>query len=372
MDRPASPGPVTTGHEKLEILVTHTGKTFTLNLPPNSTVEDVALLCESELHDLWNNEFTVTKLLAPPPIGLVNVARDANIILADLVARQKHPSAKLKLRLMASPVSAVDALRRESDAVKQRTTRLADLRRRAVTARPTTTRKRLATLASVGGDDHGFGDIQPLHHLPDSDRALAYLHRLRDDAGIQHAMRSRRFRVGLLTEMDPRLHTNASHEGMSRTLGLNHNAGAVIELRLRTDDFTGYRDYKTVRRTLCHELAHNVFSAHDSNFWALYREIEQEVERVAAQSEGRTLDEGNFYEPRDVNNEEDHVDTGGLIGGTHVLGGDGLSMPPVIVDAATARERRARAAEERLRGGGPSIGGSGKEGHCSGDDPSGQ
>ncbi|CAK7272069.1 hypothetical protein SEPCBS57363_004944 [Sporothrix epigloea] len=370
MDRPDAPGPFTVGHEKLDIIVTHTGKTFTLNLPPHSTVEDVALLCESELRDLWDNEYTVTKLLAPPPIGLVNVARDANIVLADLVARQKQPLTKLKLRLMASPASAVDALRRESDAVKQRTTRLTDLRRRAVTARPTTTRQRLATLASVGGDDYGFGDIQPLHHLPDSDRALAYLYRLRDDSGIQQTMRARKLRVGLLTEMDPRLHTNASHEGMSRTLGLNHNAGAVIELRLRTDDFTGYRDYKTVRRTLCHELAHNVFGSHDGKFWALYREIEREVERVAAQSEGRTLEEGDFYEPRDTNSEEDHVDTGGLIGGTHVLGGDGLSMPPVTVDASTARERRARAAEERLRGGGSSIGGSGNEGHCSGDNPS--
>ncbi|CAK7233825.1 hypothetical protein SCUCBS95973_008727 [Sporothrix curviconia] len=364
-DAVGSPASDNTGTDSLEIAVTHAGKTFTLYLPPQSTVEDVALLCESELHQSTATEYTVTKLLAPPPIGLVNVTKDAHTALADLVARQKTPpSTPFKLRLMASPTSAVDALRREGDAVKQRAVRLADLRRRAVPARSTTTKSRVVTLGGGGdGAEYGFGEIRPLAHLPDPSRALAYLHRLRDDPGIRHAMQARKFRVGLLTEMDPRLYTDASHEGTSRTLGLNRNAGAVIELRLRTDDFTGYRDYKTVRRTLCHELAHNVFGPHDGKFWALYREIEREVERVAAQSEGRTLEEGDFYEPS-ADEEGDHVDGGGLIGGTHVLGGVGSSMPTSIVDAGTARERRARAAEERLRQGG--SGSSGSEAHPSG------
>ncbi|CAK7222065.1 hypothetical protein SBRCBS47491_004743 [Sporothrix bragantina] len=369
MDGTGSPASDTAGAETIEVAVTHAGKTFTFHLPPQSTVEDIALLCESELHETTNTEYTVTKLLAPPPIGLVNVTKDAHTTVADLFARQKTTSTPLKLRLMASPTSAVDALRLQGDAVKQRAARLADLRRRAVPARSTSTRPKIATL---GGDstEYGFAEIRPLPHLPDPSRALAYLHRLRDDPGIRHAMQARKFKVGLLTEMDPRLYTDASHEGTSRTLGLNRNAGAVIELRLRTDDFMGYRDYKTVRRTLCHELAHNVFGPHDGKFWALYREIEREVERVAAQSEGRTLEEGDYYEPSAADEEGDHVDGGGLIGGTYVLGGAGSSIPTTVVDAGTARERRARAAEERLRQGG--SGSSGSEAHPTGGSPSSQ
>lgn len=375
-----------------EIAVTHAGKTFTLHLPPQATVEDVALLCESELQGEAKDgepstQYTVTKLIAPPPIGLINVTKDANTVLSDLVARQttakkqhqqhqQQPPKQLKLRIMASPTSAVDALREASDAVKQRAARLADLRRRAVPARRTTTARGGINTLSDAGNSYVFAEIRPLPHLPDPDRALAYLHRLRDDPGIRHVMQSHQFRVGLLTEMDPRLYTEANHEGTSRTLGLNRNHGEVIELRLRTDDFHGYRDYKTVRKTLCHELAHNVHGPHDKHFWALYREIEREVEHVADQSRGgRSLAggrEGDYYEPptsssyadADADDEHDHVDAGGWTGGTYVLGSSSGAAPSS--SSATAgiagisglagantpmgeRERRARAAEERLR-----------------------
>ncbi len=63
--------------------------------------------------------------------------------------------------------------------------------------------------------------------------------------------------------MDPAEHTTSE----SRTLGLNRNKGEVIELRLRTDAYDGYRDYRTIRKTLCHELAHGVFSEHDRDVW---------------------------------------------------------------------------------------------------------
>lgn len=50
--------------------------------------------------------------------------------------------------------------------------------------------------------------------------------------------------------MDPLSNTQSSHEGTTRLLGLNRNRGEVIELRLRTDAYDGYRDYKTIRNTL--------------------------------------------------------------------------------------------------------------------------
>jgi hypothetical protein len=379
----------------LEIVVTHAGKTFTLHLPPQSTVEDVALLCESELQGEAKDgeastQYTVTKLLAPPPIGLINVTKDANTLLFDLIARQKKPQqpSQLKLRLMATPTSTINTLREASEDVKRRAARLVELRRRAVPARTTARGGGIHTMSDAA-NSYTFSEIKPLPHLPDPDRALAYLHRLRDDPGIRHAMQSHQFRVGLLTEMDPRLYTEANHEGTSRTLGLNRNKGEVIELRLRTDDFYGYRDYKTVRKTLCHELAHNVHGPHDKHFWALYREIEREVEQVADSrgglAGGRSLAggrEGDYYEPpagssdddHDHDHEHDHVDGGGLMGGTYVLGGGALSSASTATGIASIagatpmgeRERRARAAEERLRrSGGSGAGGSDAQGNGS-------
>ena len=44
-------------------------------------------------------------------------------------------------------------------------------------------------------------------------------------------------------------------------------------LVVRTDAHDGYRDYRTVRKTLCHELAHNVHGPHDRAFWELCRNL---------------------------------------------------------------------------------------------------
>lgn len=65
------------------------------------------------------------------------------------------------------------------------------------------------------------------------------------------------FSVGLLTELAP-------HEP-PELLGRNMNAGQAIELRLRTDRYDGFRSYSDIRRVLCHELAHNVWSDHTNN-----------------------------------------------------------------------------------------------------------
>ncbi|KAL1997584.1 hypothetical protein VTN02DRAFT_1414 [Thermoascus thermophilus] len=170
-------------------------------------------------------------------------------------------------------------------------------------------------------------------------------------------MRRHRFSVPLLTEMDPAAHTTDT----SRTLGLNRNRGEAIELRLRTDAYDGYRDYRTVRRTLCHELAHCVFGPHDRDFWALTRQIEQEVERADWTSRGHRLSEEEFYNPADweqAQTQTHPVDDGGWTGGTFVLGGlheDAVGRehdrvephhPPGVEDR---REVLARAAEARLR-----------------------
>ena len=60
-------------------------------------------------------------------------------------------------------------------------------------------------------------------------------------------------------------------------LGLNQNKGEKIFLRLRTDDLEGFRNINSIKKVLCHELAHNYISDHDAAFYNLMRELEREV-----------------------------------------------------------------------------------------------
>ncbi|QDS76934.1 hypothetical protein FKW77_004789 [Venturia effusa] len=192
-----------------------------------------------------------------------------------------------------------------------------------------------------------FHTIRPLLYLPNSDRSQRFLERLAQDPGIKSSMRKHKFSVGLLTEMDPAMHT--THE--SRTLGLNRNRGEVIELRLRTDAYDGYRDYKTIRKTLCHELSHNVWGDHDRNFWDLTKAIEKEVEAGDWTRGGRSVGEEEFYNPNDGGVSDEHFDHGGWTGGEYVLGGgnggqSGLSRREIAAQAAEERMRKAKEADQ--------------------------
>ncbi len=144
--------------------------------------------------------------------------------------------------------------------------------------------------------------------------------------------------------MDPATHT--THD--SRTLGLNRNKGESIELRLRTDAYDGYRDYKTIRDTLCHELAHCIHGDHDRKFWDLCKEIEKEVRKHDWKSGGRAVSDEIFYDPRGSEGAGEHVDGGGWTGGEYVLGGAGGSER-AAGQTMGRREAMAKAAEERMR-----------------------
>lgn len=151
--------------------------------------------------------------------------------------------------------------------------------------------------------------------------------------------------------MNPAEHTTEN----SRTLGLNRNKGQVIELRLRTDRYDGYRDYKTIRRTLCHELAHNVWSEHDRNFHNLWNEIEKLVQKEDWTRGGRSISGESYYEPPP--SDEEYFDHGGWTGGEFVLGrgahnsGEitGLSQREILAKAAEERMKEHRDAERQAR-----------------------
>ncbi|PUU80949.1 WLM domain-domain-containing protein [Tuber borchii] len=196
-----------------------------------------------------------------------------------------------------------------------------------------------------------FQTIRPLPHLPHSATSHAFLTRLATDPGIKHVMAKYKWTVPLLLEMEPL--GNTTHD--SKTLGLNRNRGAVIELRLRTDWYDGWRDYKTVRKTLCHELAHNVWDGHGREFWDLTNKLEKEVEANDWKSGGRALTDQVFYNPP-----EEEVQEGkkGWEGGEFRLGGGGGPAVAVrmVSGGSTAegsqpsmREVLAKAAEERMR-----------------------
>lgn len=198
-----------------------------------------------------------------------------------------------------------------------------------------------------------FLQVRPLKGLPRPEVSLNLLMRLKNDPGIVAVMRKRKFTVGLLTEMEPLSNTESTHEGTSRILGLNRNAGEVIELRLRTDAHDGYRDYKTIRKTLCHELTHNVHGDHDRAFWDLCNQIEKEVQAADWKSGGHTIGETSAYlrsgkdEGPDGGNISDNEpqDHGGWQGGEFTLGGvrsqaSGMSRREVLANAAQERQRK--------------------------------
>ncbi|KAK7524760.1 WLM domain-containing protein [Phyllosticta citriasiana] len=341
----------------IALTLTHHGTKHTLYFAPSATLSDLSSTISS--HPSFQLPPTHQKLLISPKPGLIkppfSAATIAAFPLSSLTAR--------KIQLLGHAPAAIASLQ---NAVTAGTAAHAARSNRAYPIAPATpapTRNRTAQNDTT----YSFASIRPLAHLPRPERSAALLQRLAADAGIRATMQSHKFRVGLLTEMDPAAHT--THD--SRTLGLNRNRGEIIELRLRTDAYDGYRDYKTIRRTLCHELAHNVWGEHDGNFWALCREIEGEVERKDWRRGGRRVggrDGDDVFElPVDPEMRGDAVDHGGWTGGTFVLGGGesgtlsgssssggggggavGRAAAPGA-DPVSRREMMARAAEERAK-----------------------
>ncbi|XP_057786523.1 uncharacterized protein LOC131003968 [Salvia miltiorrhiza] len=169
---------------------------------------------------------------------------------------------------------------------------------------------------------------------PPASKALELLHKLASDPGIVAIMNKHRWRVGILTEMAPVGYVGISPECI---LGFNKNHGEEISLRLRTDDLKGFRKYEKIKKTLLHELAHMVFSEHDSNFLALDSQLNKEAATLDwTKSRGHTLSGGTLSEQYD-----EEFDTSSNVISSHKLGGRVSVLP-------TARAASANAAFARL------------------------
>ncbi|KAF1917958.1 WLM domain-containing protein [Ampelomyces quisqualis] len=317
-----------TGTDELQITLLHHGERHTFNFPQDATISALSERVASDLSIPLSNQ----KFLVASKLGLQKPPFKApNLPLTELASK--------KIILMGSTSAEVSSL---NSSISAGTAPRKPGPIKAATPARNRDYKRIQDEAQ-----YTFHTLRPLPYLPNPDRSLRFLERLRDDAGIKAAMRTHKFSVPLLTEMDPAMHTTQE----SRTLGLNRNQGEVIELRLRTDAYDGYRDYKTIRNTLCHELAHNVWGPHDRNFWNLCKQIEREVRRDDWKSGGTSVGDQEFYEP----GEEEVHDHGGWTGGDFVLGGSssesvvGNASGKVPAGSLSRREIIARAAEERMK-----------------------
>lgn len=298
----------------------------------DATVQDLSDTVAEELRIPPSNQ----KFIVSPRVGLLKPPfKDPELSLQSLHGK--------KIVLMGATTAEVEELESDIAERKVRIGRRRDAQRagRKVKANKSRDWKKVQDEAR-----YTFHTLRPLPYLPRPEKSLRFLERLRDDAGIKASMRKHGFSVGLLTEMNPAEHT--THEG--KTLGLNRNRGEVIELRLRTDEYDGYRDYKIIRNTLCHELAHNVWGDHDRNFWNLCKEIEAEVDKNDWKRGGKSVGGEEFYNPNDEGVDEE-ADGGGWTGGEYVLGA-AQSSPSSSAgpsEPLSRREIMARAAEERMR-----------------------
>lgn len=330
---------------RVEVTVHHHGSPHTFTLPTSATLNDLALDIASspELNIPIENQ---KLLITPGKLGLQKQPFNNSTPLPEYLPLS---SPKFKITLLGAKAEEIDSMNETLNSERQRQAARAQAQRRQ--PHPPTTRRPppggIHTLSSPSSSAYTFGRCEPLSYLPNPERSLKFLERLRDDPGIKFVMEKHRFYVPLLTEMNPAEHT--THE--SRTLGLNRNKGEVIELRLRTDAYDGYRDYRTIRKTLCHELAHCVHSEHDRRFWDLTKQIEQEVEKGDWTRGGHKLSDQEFYNPQDWENEgqrsdDEWADHGGWTGGEYVLGGGGNGGEDT---AMSRREIMARAAEDRFK-----------------------
>ncbi|CAD6443473.1 5717c557-4adc-44c9-ac96-793cf001f651 [Sclerotinia trifoliorum] len=318
--------------DPVSITITHHGKPHTFSLPSTATITDLSDSIAATLSIPPSNQ----KLMVSKLGLLKHPFQDPSLSITTLADK--------KITLMGSTVAEASSVAAGALAASRTVNGPGSSTKQKVSAYKTRDWKKEQEEAQ-----YTFQTLRPLPYLPNPSKSLQFLQRLKDDAGIKAAMRKHKFTVPLLTEMNPIEHTTSNHEGTSRTLGLNRNQGEVIELRLRTDAYDGYRDYKTIRKTLCHELAHNVWGPHDRNFWNLCKQIEKEVEGNDWRSGGHAVGEEEYHGGEEV---DDH---GGWTGGEFVLGVGGAGAAEstgassVSGQGMSRREILAKAAEERMR-----------------------
>jgi hypothetical protein len=195
--------------------------------------------------------------------------------------------------------------------------------------------KRAGGIAGADSETYGFGKIETLPNLPNQDQARDILTTLANDPGILACMnftsgRSDRWRT----------YPEGKAVNPPCVMGLNKNKGQQILLRIRTDDLHGFRKILHIRKVLYHELAHNVHSAHDGDFFQLNRIVEKECTEMDW-TKGAGLSSG------DAGSAGSGANNTLYTAGTYRLGGTDENTTRQT-DRASVRELAARAALMRL------------------------
>ncbi|KAJ7076388.1 WLM-domain-containing protein [Mycena belliarum] len=293
--------------EPISLFVSHRGVQHRLSVSLNSTLAEL----NATLEELTTVPPSLQKLLYK---NSVKGPHDPAMTLQEVGLKDST-----KVQMVGSTLRELDGLQAK-EAEEKRRDRI--LRERVLKA---PVKVRSTATASMSDHLYLFHELIPLPHLPRPDSALTVLRRLANDKAIRHIMHLHKFSVSVLTELDPR--------ERPELLGENMNRGQEIRLRLRTDSYDGFRVYSQVRRTLCHELAHNVFGPHDNDFKELNSQLNREVaefERATAAGTHR-LQAGDMYEPEAL---EDDALT------SHVLGGSSRSRNSSEPDSVDERRRR--------------------------------
>ncbi|RGB41849.1 WLM domain-containing protein [Rhizophagus diaphanus] len=194
-----------------------------------------------------------------------------------------------------------------------------------------------------------IGNFRSLTQFPNHEEALNLLKKLASH--VKPIMDKRNWRVGSLEEFLP---------NQENLLGVNVNHGQIIRIRLRPHNHQSrFYDFDHLIGTMLHELTHIEFGPHDSSFYKLLDELNDEYDILLAQgftgdgffSDGKRVGEGISHnvspalarqkalEAAEKRRKTERIMTNGgrkLGGGS---GGYGL----------TTRELAAMAAERRIR-----------------------
>jgi hypothetical protein len=244
---------------------------------------------------------------------------------------------KIVIRLMAtgySPTEAKGVERSKANTPRVRDD-LSEAGRKEIEGRQRLGRKMMSNVAKRGHttqgiqEKYGFGCIETLPMLPEQAKAKEILKSLANDPGILACMAKHKWNVGCLAELYPEGKVGESEVCV---MGLNQNKGAKILLRLRTDNLQGFRKILNIRKVLFHELAHNVHSEHNGDFYQLMRQVEKECNAM------------DWTEGAGLSNIGPEDDAAAYQGGTFRLGGQVENSSRIT----SVRDLAARAALMRM------------------------
>jgi len=327
-------------NEPIPLIISYRGKKITIALTEETSLLSIKsqIISSVEGDDDATKSINLIKIICKGKI----LSDDDGETLYEQFSKQQSKKRKI-IRLMATGISAIEAQKQDEEFKKGSTKfrikdDLTESGKREVEARRRLGRKMMAEsskrMNSTNSNNYGFCRTETLPMLPDQNKANEILSSLANDPGVLACMAKHKWNVGCLAEMYPEGKVGESEVCV---MGLNQNKGQKISLRLRTDDLCGFRKILSIRKVLYHELAHNVHSEHDTKFFQLMRQIENECKEMDW-TQGSGLSRIDKYDPMMMNPSYE--------GGTFILGGGGTTAISSLSSLST-RELAASAALKR-------------------------